>query len=262
MGEAGQGKTSLLSVARERYGEALTLRTARGNAMESDLPFAFAEQALDFLTSPAGSASVSAGEKAANGAGEAEGSADALGRRTELFAVARSRLRRLADEGPMLLLLDDIHWADLDSLRLLLYLVRRSGQLPVAVVGTLRPWPPEAQSAIDLLAAEALAEVVRLHPLSEPASAELLASLTAGALEDEQAARAWRLTDGNPLLLIEAARVLRDHGRLPAPGRGSPSPGLPRCCSATWRGCRPTPWRSFRLRRCSARPSRWRCCSR
>lgn len=223
VGEAGQGKSSVLAVAGERFGGGMTTRLARGNAMESDLPFAFAEQALDFLTGPE---SVS-GVPSDDGAGEEPGAngdtgIDALGRRTELFALERSGLRRLADEGPVLLLLDDIHWADLDSLRLLLYLVRRSAQLPVAVVGTLRPWPHEALGAIEQLAADGLAEVVHLDPLSEPASAELLASLTAGALEGEQAARAWRLTAGNPLLLTEAARVLRDHGRLPVPGHGEP----------------------------------------
>ncbi len=224
--EAGQGKTSLLSVARQRYGDAMTSRTARGNAMESDLPFAFAEQALDLLANPGGASGVSLdADGEGEPGGEGESGVDALGRRTELFAVARRRLRGLADEGPVLLVLDDIHWADLDSLRLLLYLVRRSAQLPVAVVGTLRPWPPEAMTAISLLAAEGLAEVVRLHPLSEPASADLLESLTTGALEAEQVERAWRLTAGNPLLLIEAARVLRADGRLPDTGRSEPITG-------------------------------------
>ncbi|HEY6471488.1 MAG TPA: AAA family ATPase [Acidimicrobiales bacterium] len=223
VGEAGQGKTSLLSVARERYQDAMTTRSARGHAMESDLPFAFAEQASDLVGSASAGSTASSDEEAGIVVeGEGDVGVDALGRRTELFAVARRRLRRLAAERPVLLLLDDIHWADLDSLRLLVYLVRRSAQLPVAVVGTLRPWPHGAQAAIDVLAVDGLVEVVRLHPLSEPASAALLASLTASALEGEQAARAWRLTAGNPLLLIEAARVLRDHGRLPVPGHSEP----------------------------------------
>jgi DNA-binding CsgD family transcriptional regulator/tetratricopeptide (TPR) repeat protein len=211
VGEAGQGKTTLLDVAREYHGHDLTLRAARGNAMESDLPFAFMEQVLDFFSAPSGDEE---GEDTA-ASSESGTESEALGRRTEVYALARSRLRRLADERPVLLLLDDIHWADPDSLRLLLYLVRRSAQLPVALVGALRPWPPEAREAIEQLAAEGLAEVVRLRSLSEPASAQLLEALTAQALEGEQGARAWRLTTGNPLLLVEAARVLRADGRLP-----------------------------------------------
>jgi len=54
VGEAGQGKTTLLDVAREYHGHDLTLRAARGNAMESDLPFAFMEQVLDFFSAPSG----------------------------------------------------------------------------------------------------------------------------------------------------------------------------------------------------------------
>ncbi|HWD55694.1 MAG TPA: AAA family ATPase [Acidimicrobiales bacterium] len=215
-GEAGLGKTTLLEVARDRHGAGLALRTARGNAMERDLPFAFMEQALGFFSPPS-----SEWNEADNAASTEVGAEwEALGRRTEVYALARSRLRRLANDGPVLFLLDDIHWADPDSLRLLLYLVRRSAQLPVALVGSLRPWPSEARMAIGQLAAEGQTLVVHLPALSEPASAQLLESLTARALEGDQAQRAWRLTDGNPLLLVEAARVLRDDGRLPASDGG------------------------------------------
>lgn len=217
LGEAGHGKTSLLSVAAARYGRAMALRTARGNAMESDLPFAFLEQALEFMSDPSRPSGGGGGADEAGGPGRG-----ALDRRTELFALARRALRHMADDGPALLLVDDLHWADPDSLQLLGYLVRRSAQLPVVLLGALRPWPPGAREAVDLLVADGFAEVVRLRPLSEPASAALIESLTARVLEGEQADRAWRLTAGNPLLLVEAARVLRQHGRLPAPGRSEP----------------------------------------
>ena len=52
VGEAGQGKTTLLGLASKHDGDVMALRTARGNAMESDLPFAFMEQALDLFTTP------------------------------------------------------------------------------------------------------------------------------------------------------------------------------------------------------------------
>jgi hypothetical protein len=185
------------------------------------------EEALDFISGAPGfavhgGAATPDDEEAGDALSAGDAGRDALGRRTELFALARRRLRHLADERPALLLLDDIHWADADSLRLLIYLVRRCAQLPVALVGTLRPWPPDAHDAVDLLAADGLAEVVRLHSLSEPASAALVGSLTNAELAGEQIERAWRLTAGNPLLLVEAARVLQVHGRLPVTGHDEP----------------------------------------
>ena len=44
----------------------------------------------------------------------------------------------LAEERPLLLAVDDLHWSDDPSLRFLAYLARRLEGLPVAVVGTLR----------------------------------------------------------------------------------------------------------------------------
>jgi predicted ATPase len=40
---------------------------------------------------------------------------------------------RLAERGPLVLMLDDAHWADEMSLRFVLYLIRRLGDLPVLV---------------------------------------------------------------------------------------------------------------------------------
>jgi hypothetical protein len=41
--------------------------------------------------------------------------------------------------------LDDLHWADVDSLALVSFLCRQIGSHPIAIVATLRPWPPEAR---------------------------------------------------------------------------------------------------------------------
>ena len=98
---------------------------------------------------------------------------------------------------PVLLAVDDLHWADPDSLALLSFLCRRAGNLPVAVIATLRPWPPAAHDVALNLAAQGYASIERLAPLSDAAAAELLGHAPDGA--------ALRSCAGNPLLLRHLA---------------------------------------------------------
>jgi hypothetical protein len=87
-------------------------------------------------------------------------------------------LQELTD--PLLLVLDDLHWADQDSLALLSFLSRRLVGLPVAVLAALRPWPPPAQELASALVYDGHASMQRLAPLSEDAAATLLAARSAG----------------------------------------------------------------------------------
>src|SRR4029453_8718607 len=56
-------------------------------------------------------------------------------------AVVRA-LERAAVDTPLLLLLDDLHWADPSSLRLLRHLLESVGTAPITVLATRRPVPP------------------------------------------------------------------------------------------------------------------------
>ena len=98
---------------------------------------------------------------------------------------------------PVVLLADDLHWADVPSLRFLEYLARRIDGLRVALIATTRPNEPGA--ANDLLdELRASATVVRPRPLDREAAAAMLpAELVDAALE---------ATGGNPLLLSVLAR--------------------------------------------------------
>jgi hypothetical protein len=82
--------------------------------------------------------------------------------------------------GPLLVAVDDLHWADPDSLRLIAFLVRRLEGMPVALIGTLRPWPPEAVGVCEELAAGGHCVVERLVALSRPAAAALLVECADG----------------------------------------------------------------------------------
>ena len=66
--------------------------------------------------------------------------------------------------GPALIALDDLHWADADSLSLLSFLCRRLGTLKVAVIAALRSWPAEADGLAARLAGDGHAATQRLAP--------------------------------------------------------------------------------------------------
>ena len=67
--------------------------------------------------------------------------------RAERFYGALRWLENQTDR-PLLFAFDDLQWADPDSLALIFFLSRRIAALPVAIMGTLRPWPPAAEETV------------------------------------------------------------------------------------------------------------------
>jgi len=116
------------------------------------------------------------------------------------FYDALRRIRRAAAGRPLLLALDDLHWADPDSLALLHLLCRRAPALPLAIVATARPWPDPALDAAEQLAARGLADIQRLAPLTDTAARDLLRDHF-GDIGGDAADRMVAACDGNPLLL-------------------------------------------------------------
>jgi DNA-binding CsgD family transcriptional regulator len=187
VGGAGLGKTAIVDQARRaaadrRFG----VNLGQGDAAATDLPFGLFSQVVEPL------------------------SGRALFERAHRFHAALSWAERAG--RPLLLALDDLHWADADSLALLSFLCRRARRLPVAILGTMRPWPTCAHDLAAALTHDGLAKLQRLAPLSEAAAATLLAAGNAHRVEPARAARAWRLCAGNPLLLTRLAEAIR-HGQ-------------------------------------------------
>jgi DNA-binding CsgD family transcriptional regulator len=200
VGEAGLGKTTMLERAQALATESgLRLGIGRGDAAESNLPFGIMDQALRMLgygSDPKPNAQRSG--------------LDA--RSSEFYAT----LQFLEESSPpTLILLDDLHWADEDSLALLTFLGRRVGALPIAFLGTLRPWPRAALDAAERLASSGDAGIERLLPLSDESAAALLIDRAGGALSPASARRAARLVAGNPLLLEQVAASVRRNQRIP-----------------------------------------------
>jgi class 3 adenylate cyclase len=141
--------------------------------------------------------------------GAADGGAD---RRDEAFTAWRRFFEGLADERPLVLVFEDIHWADENLLDFLDHLIEWATGVPLLVVCTARP---------ELLARRAgwgggksNALTVSLSPLSDEETTRLLGELLErSVLPAGTQAQLLSRAGGNPLYAEEFARAVREHGR-------------------------------------------------
>ncbi|MEV5571414.1 BTAD domain-containing putative transcriptional regulator [Spirillospora sp. NPDC052269] len=227
-GEAGIGKTALV----ERFAQRTAAdgwRVAWGRSEEADgAPAAWSwVEILRVLAAENVPDAALAGRLApllddASAAHTDLAAADATTGRFRLHLAVGDYLAGLADGGPLLLVLDDLHWADEETLVLLSRLPERLAELPVMVVGTFRP--AEADGMAGALARLARHEPVRID-LAGLADAEVAALVRASCAAEvgagELASIAER-TGGNPFFARETARLLDAEGP-DAAARGVPA---------------------------------------
>lgn len=222
-GHAGIGKTALLdeAVARARSAGMTVLR-ARASELESDFGFAIALQLFEPLLTRvddevrdrllAGSAALAAPllERPTSWAGD-EADSRSYPVMHGLFRV----LSNLAETSPVLVAIDDAHWADRASLRLVLYLLQRLDEMAVAIIAARRLGEPGAPD--DLLAqisTHGASRSVRPAPLSREGARQMVGAAMADA--DEAFADAcWRMTEGNIFLLQQLIAAVRAEGWKP-----------------------------------------------
>jgi DNA-binding NarL/FixJ family response regulator len=216
-GPAGIGKSRLLAEAR-RQAPAAGLRVlgARGGELEREFPFGVVRQLLEpalvdpeirerALAGAAGSARAVFAPVESDPVAEPGGDASYAALHGLYWLIVN-----LASEEPLLLAIDDLHWADRPSLRFLVYVARRLEGLPVLLAATLRPAEPDADAALlGELAADPLVVPVRPNHLSEPAVASLVRVRFGDGAEDAFAAACHGATGGNPLLLNELLKALQ-----------------------------------------------------
>ncbi|MGH3780036.1 MAG: AAA family ATPase [Pseudonocardiaceae bacterium] len=195
VGEAGLGKTTILDQARWLACPDVRVGWGRGDVMEVSLPFGLFAVILDTVDGPRSLLDLP-------GAGLSGGGGQAA-----RFGGVLRWLEATATE-PVLLVLDDLHWADPDSLALVSFLARRIRRLPVTVLASLRPWPPAANELAAALAYDGYAVVERLAPLSRDATAKLLAARLGAPVSGAVSHRALQLCGGNPLLLEQVAAAV------------------------------------------------------
>ncbi len=126
---------------------------------------------------------------------------EALRRRT---AALHELILAVADEKGFTLFVDDLHWADEASFRLLDGAFGRLDRIPVLIITTGRPVPARVPHSGSV-------EVLTLHPFSEGHTHEFLTSLGAVPTHDHRTqgalARLHRASEGSPFLLLEIVRL-------------------------------------------------------
>jgi ATP/maltotriose-dependent transcriptional regulator MalT len=217
-GPAGIGKTSLLrAAAADAVDAGFVGLSARGSELEHDFAYGCVRQLLEPAVVRASSAErerLFAGAAARSmplldpaGVSESAPSADAS------FAMLHGLywlLNNLADETPLVLVADDLQWADAESVRFLNFVSARLDGVRVAVLASVRTGEKIAEDVARLAASPDTA-VLFPGPLSIDATATLCAHKLETDVTRDFAAAAWNATGGNPFFLEALLREARDH---------------------------------------------------
>ncbi len=133
-------------------------------------------------------------------------------------------IKRLAENGPVVLAVDDVQWIDDASASALSFALRRLGDEPIGVLGTLRQ-APGLSDALDVEGAfGSRAERLMLAPIPMDALARIVRMSTGADLPRPTLVRVHEASGGNPLFALEIVRALRHEGRAPEPGEPLPAP--------------------------------------
>jgi predicted ATPase/class 3 adenylate cyclase len=221
-GEAGIGKTRMLEAAAEL-------------ASGLEPPFFVLEVAADeelqgpfllfrsLLTSPQMTA-VAREAMAMEQLDHAQEAISGRGQRMEGLSPQEQMLRTfdevaatilaLTRERPLLLMLDDLQWADDDSIQLIRYLVRTMGSAPILLLISVRPYSDSATGGASKLIADLdrmrVTQVLRLQRLTSRQSGELLHNLLGSPADDSTVDSLHSRSEGVPFFLEELARAYRE----------------------------------------------------
>ena len=212
-GEAGSGKTRLLTeLGRELHGAGATVLAGRcvedgGVAFapftEALRPYAAAAALPDWVVAELARLLPELGAQAEAPEGRPQ---DA---RHRLFEAVAAAIGHAARGGPVLLVLEDLHWADPATVQMLAHVVRTVGWAPLLVAGSLREGDPHGLHALlSDLHRERRLERVDLAGLSEDDVSLLAGEWLEQPPSRELAAAVRRRTGGNPLFVEELVRHL------------------------------------------------------
>ena len=223
-GEPGIGKTRLLAEVRLRAEErgCLVLRGA-ATEFEREVPFGVWTDAMDaYVASQELDLSEHWSAELVAELGEIVPSSQRASRRSSravaderyrTYRAARELLELLAQDRPLVVVLDDLHWGDEASIELLATLLRRGANAPVLLAIAFRP--RQAAARLSAALATSSARRISLEPLTEAQATALLADVDPGT-----AAAMYRHGGGNPLYLEQLRRAAGDGTLDAAPTEG------------------------------------------
>src|SRR3954471_11887020 len=208
-GPLGIGRTALLQELSAPAGEDVPVLRANAAPMEQDFAFGVVRQLFDSLLTGAPPESCERRLREHGDVARMVLADDALplgesGSVTLSETVLNGLRSLLADVGadnPLLILVDDLQWADTPSLRWLAYLVKRLHGLRAVLVCALRDGEPGARQLTLREITDSAQRVLRPAPLSLGAARKMIRD-QCGEPGDEEFARACHeISVGNPLFL-------------------------------------------------------------
>ena len=252
IGEAGLGKSRLIEEARawwlREVGDQAPWLESRGASYNTARPYSlFEERIREMFGVEEGDSSTAIREKVAAGlevmgpeqldlctaaiemvlaaredSDRPELPPEALKR--DLFHNVSQAWREAAAQSPLVMVFDDLHWADHASMELLLHLFRLTDEIPLLVLCAFRPYRQapswQAKQTAEAEFPHRYTEVA-IGPLSEEESDTLVGSLlTISDLPVELRRLILQKTDGNPFFVEEVVRTLIDSGAVVRDGQG------------------------------------------
>ncbi len=214
---AGLGKSSLLWVTLESAGRmGFACLRARASELEHDFPYGcmrrLLEPAVSKVPLPERSRLFEDAAALAMPLFAAPGTLQAAGSNDGPFAMLHGLywlLNNLARDRPVAVCIDDLQWADVESLRFLSYLASRLDGLPIAVIASIRSRENVTPDLTRLFAAPEV-KVIRPQPLSIEATAALCEQSLGAKVADAFAAACHGATGGNPFFLHTLLREARE----------------------------------------------------
>jgi DNA-binding CsgD family transcriptional regulator/tetratricopeptide (TPR) repeat protein len=210
-GPAGIGKTRLLDAAgRQARAAGLRPLCARASEVEREYAFGLVRALFEPALATSGAAELLSGPARLAAPviflGEPDGPAGIAERLHGLYWLTAN----LAERDPLVLIVDDAHWADEPSLRALAYLAHRIADLPVGLVVAARPEAGDVASGLlAAVQAEPVATVLRPGPLTRAGSDAVVRTRFA-APAPEFCAACHDACGGNPMLLLALLDALAE----------------------------------------------------
>ncbi len=137
-----------------------------------------------------------------------------------LFDAFSAALRRIVADTPTLVVLEDIHWADPASLKLLEFVAPEVADMPVLLACSFRDTGSGDNDRLSTTAAQAARELhtarVELQRFDLAEMKELFAQASESEPPDELVSLAFERTEGNPLFATETLKLMSSEGKLGA----------------------------------------------
>jgi tetratricopeptide (TPR) repeat protein/tRNA A-37 threonylcarbamoyl transferase component Bud32 len=139
-------------------------------------------------------------------------------RRRLVFSAYVEYMQRASQKSPMVVLFDDLHWADEPTLQLLQHVAPHLASMRLLVVGTYRDVELDVKrpfaKTLEELFRQRLATRISLRRLSESGVQQMLSAMSGSAPPSGLAKAVFRETEGNPFFVEEVYQHLAEEGKL------------------------------------------------